>query len=146
MEIEHLKETDISSPSLLNLLKPSIITKIVKIAQSIDPFYNEGFRGLISVLVVKLMEKSVKNEVEHMSAMKVIDEELGMAKNAMKQIDSQRQVVELEQLEGLHKKNAQEINQKYRYVNELDYWNGFQFVIGMEYYTDSFLMNNITRL
>lgn len=98
------------------------------------------------MLVVKLMEKSVKNEVEHMSAMKVIDEELGMAKNAMKQIDSQRQVVELEQLEGLHKKNAQEINQKYRYVNELDYWNGFQFVIGMEYYTDSFLMNNITRL
>lgn len=59
----------------MNLLKPSIITKIIRIAQSIDPFYNETFRGMISVLVVKLMEKSVKNEGGYLSAKKALTEE-----------------------------------------------------------------------
>jgi hypothetical protein len=31
-------------------------------------------------------------------------------------------------------------------LNELDYWNGFQFVLSMEYYTDDFLLNNMSRL
>ena len=95
MEIEHLRETEISAPALMNLLKPSIITKIVRIAQSIDPFYNESFRGLISVLVVKLMEKSVKNEVVYQSAMKALGEELGLLKKGLKQVDSDGNVVNL---------------------------------------------------
>lgn len=32
------------------------------------------------------------------------------------------------------------------FLNELDYWNGFQFVLSMEYYTDEFLLNNMIRL
>lgn len=95
MEIEHLRETEISAPSLLNLLKPSIITKIVKISQSIDPFYNESFRGLISILIVKLMEKSIKNEVAHQSAMRSLSEELNLLKKGLKQVDSEGNLVNL---------------------------------------------------
>jgi hypothetical protein len=32
------------------------------------------------------------------------------------------------------------------FLNELDYWNSFQFVLSMEYYTDEFLFDNTIRL
>jgi hypothetical protein len=60
--LEDLREPDITNPALLNLLKPTVITKLVRISQSIEIFYNEAFRALISVLVIKLLKKSANNE------------------------------------------------------------------------------------
>lgn len=59
--LEELREPDITNPALLNLLKPSVMTKLVRISQSIEIFYNEAFRTLISTLVIKLLRKSAKN-------------------------------------------------------------------------------------
>lgn len=46
---------------LMNVVKPSILTKFVKIVQAIDPFYNEYMRMLMSSFIIKTIEFSRSN-------------------------------------------------------------------------------------
>lgn len=39
-----------------------------------------------------------------------------------------------------------EISQNFQFLDEVDYWNGFQLVLSMEYYTDEWLSENVIRL
>lgn len=45
----------------MNVVKPSILTKFVKIVQAIDPFYNEYMRMLMSSFIIKTIEFSRSN-------------------------------------------------------------------------------------
>jgi len=47
------------SPEILSLLRPNMLSKLVKISLVIDSFYNETFRSMMAGFVVNLLDVSI---------------------------------------------------------------------------------------
>lgn len=79
--------------------------------------------------------------------MRKLAEEVALAKNGKLVVkDAEGNAVRVEDLAAWEEERKGEIEEKYIRLGELDYWSSFQFVLSLEYYTNSFLVNNIGRL
>ena len=72
--MEQLHPQPIASPALLNLLNPTVLTKIVLLSQMVEPFYNEAYRSLLSALIIRLLQQSAANEAQYQLEMQKIAE------------------------------------------------------------------------
>jgi hypothetical protein len=104
--MEDLRPQDISSPALLNLLQPTILTKIAIISQMVEPFYNEAYRSLISALIIRLLQQSVTNEAQYHLEMRKIAEAVKQVREGKEAKDAEGNIITKESVEGWQSKRS----------------------------------------
>jgi hypothetical protein len=104
--MEDLRPQNISSPALLNLLQPTILTKIVFISQTVEPFYNEAYRSLISALIIRLLQQSVTNEAQYHLEMRKMAEAVKQVREGKEAKDAEGNIITKESVEGWQSKGS----------------------------------------